>query len=135
VNAEFFALEVNSFWDNIDLELKKNCDGVLIDWDLIPRKHNNIILGQYIIKPPFKPKIVLYFKSFLKVYGNDDNFLIEKISEVIRHELVHHVEYLNGTNTMAKNEVSTHSHNNLKSVLILISVCIILVTVLYYIFT
>ncbi len=60
------------------------------------------ILGQYHYEPTgFGRYITIYYGSFCKTYGHlSDSRLANKLEEVLRHELVHHLEHLAGDNSL-----------------------------------
>ncbi|MGM0607302.1 MAG: hypothetical protein ACQESP_02660 [Candidatus Muiribacteriota bacterium] len=128
---EKFHSEVDKYWCKLDFRLKIKLDGIFV-LDELKKQKNSLILGQYIVRRPFKPKIVIYYNSFMRLYRNKNNdFIISKIKEVINHELIHHLEYLNGTNKMAKQEKQRYQKNNLKEVLLIITVCFLIIIFAY----
>ena len=64
------------------------------------------ILGEYHVRPQMGRGIILYYGSFKKVYPvlDDEVLLLDRISQVLRHELTHHLEHLAGENMLARED-------------------------------
>lgn len=50
------------------------------------------ILGEYIVDEYLGASIVLYYGSFVRLFGDDDETIEAELWETIRHEVRHHVE-------------------------------------------
>lgn len=56
------------------------------------------ILGEYTVHPQMGRGIMLYYGSFQKVFASvtDKAVITKQIDQVLRHELLHHLEHLAG---------------------------------------
>ena len=65
-----------------------------------------IILGQYHFEPRGLGRyITIYYGSIRAVYAYlPNNIFIEKIKEVLHHELTHHIEHLAGDRTLERQD-------------------------------
>ena len=64
------------------------------------------ILGEYIFDPKLGRRINIYYGSFEKMFPYaDEDQMRERLRETLRHEFVHHVEGLAGTNDLAVDDM------------------------------
>lgn len=64
------------------------------------------ILGEYHVRRHLGNGIVLYYGSFSRLYPEMDNEdeAYERILQVLKHELTHHLEHLAGENDLAEED-------------------------------
>ena len=122
-----FADFIQQYFQEMDDTLKHQLTGIFADEDLKNSANGNVVLGEYRVRRPEKPKIVLYYGSFKKILPERaPKFWKKKIVDVIHHELTHHIEYLNGTNKMGKEETWRKRRFDLKELMIFLFITIIL---------
>ena len=127
-----FAGFIERYFQDMDATLKNQLTGVFADEHAKLSKNGNVVLGEYRVRRPEKPRVVLYYGSFKKIMPErDTKFWQKKIIDVIHHELTHHLEYLNGTNKMGKEEVWRNRNFDLKELFIFIFICIVLFVITY----
>ncbi|PLX15887.1 MAG: hypothetical protein C0601_11910 [Candidatus Muiribacterium halophilum] len=127
-----FAEFIHRYFQDMDENLKQQLGGVFPDEDIKNSANGNIVLGEYRVKRPEKPKIVLYYGSFKKILPErDPNFWKKKIIDVIHHELTHHIEYLNGTNKMGKEEIWRKRSFDFKELIIFLFITIIIFVITF----
>lgn len=68
------------------------------------RNHDLLIMGQYQVDS-FGSRIVIYYGSLMKVYGQESRgFLYQEVEKLLHHELRHHLERLAGVNDLAEED-------------------------------
>lgn len=82
--------------------------GVVLSEDVVYHpedvSHDLLIMGQYQVDP-FGCRIVIYYGSLMKVYGNESRgFLYTEIEKLLHHELRHHLEHRAGMNDLAQED-------------------------------
>ncbi|EGS31690.1 MAG: metallopeptidase family protein [Peptoniphilus sp. oral taxon 375] len=66
--------------------------------------HDLLIMGQYQVDS-FGARIMIYYGSLMKVYGNESRgFLYQEVEKLLHHELRHHIERLAGVNDLAEED-------------------------------
>lgn len=90
--------------DSLPEELFRQLNGGV---SLLPDFKTNLnapslyIMGEYIRNPQMGRYIVIYYGSFQRVHRNDsDDFVRQRLKEVLIHELTHHNESLAGDNDL-----------------------------------
>lgn len=63
------------------------------------------ILGEYIIDEYLGASIVLYYGSFIRLFGDDDATIEAELWETIRHEVRHHIEERAGMDDLNREDV------------------------------
>lgn len=91
--------------DSMPPELFRQLNGGVVlqpDFRLHPCALNNdlYILGVY-VHDNLGRYIVIYYGSFIKVFGEKSkDFYYEKLKETLKHEVLHHNEFLAGCNDL-----------------------------------
>lgn len=91
--------------DELPVELYRELNGgIVLDRGhrIHPCAVNNdlYILGVY-IRDTLGKRIVIYYGSFIKVFGNKTKEeYYERLKKTLRHEVLHHNEYLAGCNDL-----------------------------------
>ena len=93
---------LNSIADNIPHKFYKGLNGGIILDEQIKYHDESvedqplIILGQY-IRDRLGAKIKIYYGSLMQLYPFvSEQYLKDRLEEVLQHELLHHVEYMAG---------------------------------------
>ena len=70
------------------------------------KKDDLYILGQYHYDRTMGRYIVMYYGSFMRIYGHLPNELLyQELKRVLIHEFTHHIETLAGDRSLAKKDI------------------------------
>ena len=82
-----------------DILSELNCGIIMLD-EIKYDSNGLIVLGQYHFEPRGLGRyITIYYRSIGAIYGYSCRF-VEKIKEVLNHELTHHLEHLAGDKSL-----------------------------------
>lgn len=62
------------------------------------------VLGEYVTDPHLGASIVLYYGSFIELFGDDEAQIEAELWETIRHEVRHHVEAWAGVDDLDRED-------------------------------
>ena len=87
--------------------------GILLLPDTMTDEHGLLILGQYHVDPlGFGRYVTIHYGSMIECYGHLSEKAFErKLDEVLRHELIHHIESLAGDRSLEiKDAIEVERH-------------------------
>lgn len=90
-----FEILVRDVVEKIPEKFLKGLGGIFVQ--PVEKRRDDVrdvyILGEYIRRPHFEPIICLYYESFKKIHGGQDENTIRAATwELVTHELQHHLE-------------------------------------------